>query len=139
MPREPFLTRHALEPLSGLHVEQMDERGARIEVERVARLEIVALAKQRDELALAEAQENQCLRAGRLDDGDAGLEAIRRKCDVFGANAVDHLLALADLVASGEGQQDTADLDAGLLAEPYLALEHVHRRRADEARHEQVR
>ena len=57
-------------------------------------LEVVALAEQRDEIALAELQEHQRFRAGRLDHGDAGRKAVLGERQVLGADAVDHVRAI---------------------------------------------
>ena len=64
----------------------MDELGARPDGERIARPETMALAKQRHQLAVAEAQEDQRLRTGRLDHRDACGKSVRCELDVLGAH-----------------------------------------------------
>src|SRR5262245_58089182 len=117
----------------------MDQVGAWPEIERVAYLEAVPLAEQRDQLALAEAQEDERLRSGRLANGHARGKPVAADLDMPGPHAVDHLLARRNLRAGGEWQHDPVDLDGQPVTADHRALQHVHRRRTDETGDEQVR
>ena len=115
----------------------MHEPRIGLEPDPVARLELMAFAKHRDDVLAAQARLD--LRSGRLDHLDLGLGAVVGDREMLGPHAVDGEPAVGSGRRGRERQADAArPVEPGAAVVADRALEEIHRRRADEAGDEQV-
>src|SRR3954463_7388218 len=100
----------------------------------VARVELMTFAEYGDDLLAAKLGEHLRFRTGRLDHDDLGFGAVIGDGEMFGTDAVDcrtpfrigRCRLLRQLAAFGPFKPGSA-------VRLHLALEEVHRRRADKA------
>src|SRR6266851_10349414 len=129
----------SIQSFSGRLVEQMHEPWIGLEPDLVARLEFEALAEHRDDVLAAELGDDLKLGAGRLHHLDFGLGAVVGDGEMLGADAVDGGPAVGTRRRSVEGERDPVwPGERGRTIEADRAAQEIHRRRADEARDEQV-
>src|SRR4051794_12010814 len=104
---------------------------------RFACAEVVALAEDRGDLGAVEFGEHLRVRASGLDYRDLGGQALAcsTEREVLGARPEDPLLAFRGVAPNRQRHAHAlAHLD---LAAAHAARQEIHRRRADEARHEE--
>src|SRR5712691_4387615 len=114
-------------------VEQMDELRIGFEPDLVARLEIVALAEDGDDVVTGEPRRDLDFGSRRLDDDDLARRAVIGKREMFGPDAIDSGPPVGTGRLSGERKLDSVGrLEGGGAVRPDAALAEIHRRRADE-------
>src|SRR5499426_3716932 len=120
-------------------VEQMRQSWIWLEPDLVARFEVVAFAEHRDDVVAAELGGDLQFGAGRLDHQHLGFGAVVGDDEVLRPNAIDDGMPVA---AVRRRQQRQTHAVGALEFQPAVgvdpAIEEIHRRRADEARDEQV-
>src|SRR3546814_15096337 len=88
---------------------------------------------------MADTREDLRFGAGRLDDDDLRFDAVIRERQVLRTDSVNGRLPIARARRTVEGELDTGFGDeARRSVERNPPLDEIHRRRADEPRHEQV-
>src|SRR3954471_17933474 len=97
----------AAQSFATLRIEQMPQTRIGFEPDLVARLELVALAKHRDDVLAAQFRHHLDFRAGRLDHLDGGLGAVVGDGEMLRPNAAD------DRAAVRRGCPLEADAQAG--------------------------
>src|SRR6516162_8120691 len=120
-------------------VEQMRQSWIWLEPDLVARFEVVAFAEHRDDIVAAELGGDLQFGAGRLDHQHLGLGAVLRDDEVLRPDAVDDGMSVAAVRRRQQRQThavDAREFQAAVGVDP--PVEEIHRRRADEARDEQV-
>src|SRR5689334_15850023 len=139
LPPSCFGTFSDREPLARRLVEQMNELRIGFEPDRVARLELMTLAKDGDDLLLADAGDDLDLRACRLDHLDGSLHTVGGEDEVLGADAVDHGAALVRGAHAAERQpQAIRSLDMCHSVGADRTRQQIHRRRTNESGDEQI-
>src|SRR6266702_6931589 len=135
-----FLSRYtSLHAFTGRLIEQVNQGRVRLQLHLVARIELVTLTEDRDDLLAAHLRKHLRLRAGRLDHDDLGVGTVVSDREMIGTDAVDHRLAIG---GSGRGLERQLDavrpLESGNAIDPHMALQEVQGGRADEAGNELV-
>src|SRR5262245_48016174 len=133
------LSESCVESLAGWLVEQMHKPWVRLEPDRFAGLEAVALAEYGNDVGAAELGHHLQLGAGRFDHLHLCLAAVLGQDEMLGPHTVDHRTAVAVTGCRRQRQTDAAgtfELQTPVGAD--RPPEKIHRRRADEAGHEQV-
>src|SRR3546814_20015052 len=88
---------------------------------------------------MADTREDLRFGAGRLDDDDLRFDAVIRERQVLRTDSVNGRLPIARARRTVEGELDTGFGDeARRSVERNPPLDEIHRRRADELRHDQV-
>src|SRR5205814_2099073 len=128
-----------VQSLAGRLIEQMDEGRIGFEPNLFARIELMALAEYGDHFLAAEFCKHLRLRAGRLYYHDFGLRAVVRDGEVLGPDTVDGRTPVAARRRRVQRQLHARGTrEPGLAVHLDLPFEEIHRRRADEARDEQI-
>src|SRR3954454_1537689 len=134
-----FFGRSGVQPLTRGLVEQMDKPGIWFKPDLVARIELMAFAEHGDDLFAAEPRKHLRLRAGRLDYDDLGFRAVVGQRKMLRPHAVDRRLAVAIRRRTGNRQLDAVrPFEERRAVDLELAMQKVHRRRADETGDELV-
>src|SRR5262249_39670642 len=133
-----WLCLNLLEPGASLRVEQVSRVCPRPQMDPLAGTDLVALAECGHDLTTAVPGDDLRLRAGRLDNGNVGRNPIDGGLEMRGPEAVPPSAARR-LGGTGSDRKSVA------LRRPHRAcvgrdppLDKIHRRRADEARHEPI-
>src|SRR5579883_3378409 len=129
----------SIQTLARRLVENVDELRVWLEPDLLARLELVPLAEHGDHLFTGELGYDLQFRAGRLHDMDLGFDAIPRQREVLGPHAENHRPVVGRMRRGGKREPHPArtfEPNAAIAAD--AALDHVHRRRTDEARDEYI-
>src|ERR1700682_28745 len=107
----------------------MDELRIGFEPDLVARLEIVALAEDRDDVVTGEPRRDLDFGARRLDDDDLARRAVVGEREMFGPNTVDRGPPIRAGRLSGKRQFDSVGrFEGGGAVRADAALEEIHRR-----------
>jgi hypothetical protein len=117
--------------------------GMHAQADAVARIHREAPMRHEDELRARDVDDELGLGAGRLDDDDLAGNGVRRprrgELEVLGTHAEVNALPVAAGRAADRPADAAVDFDVrAAVRAPERALDHVHRRRADELRDEQV-
>src|SRR5882757_5958996 len=117
----------------------MYERGIWFKPDLVARIELMAFAEHRDDLLAAELGEHLSFRPRRLHHHDLGFRAVVRDGEMLGPDTVDRRPAVGIGRRSGERQfYAVRSLEAGAAIKLHLAMQEIHRRRANKTGDELV-
>src|SRR5207237_7486726 len=117
----------------------MHERRVGFQPDLLARIELVTFAEHGDDLLAAEFCEHLGLRARRFHHDDLGLSAVIGDREMLGPDAIDRRPAVGIGRYRFERQPDAVRaLERRATIGLHLALEEVHRWRADESRYELV-
>src|ERR1700733_2624671 len=124
-----------LKSLPGGLVEQMNQRRFWFQPDLVARLELMTLAEDGDDLFAAQLGEYLRFRSRRFDHHDFRLRTIIGNREMLRPHAIDRGPAVGIGGCRRQRQLDAVrPFEAGAAVGLDLAFEEIHRRRADEAR-----
>src|SRR5215471_7187585 len=117
----------------------MDQPRVRPQTNLVPGLELMPFAEYRDDVAVANFGYDLKLRTGRFGDLDDGIDAVIGERKMFRPHAIDGGLSVAAGRRAIEREfHSGGGLEGRRTIQRDTALEHVHGRRADEARDEQI-
>src|SRR3954454_4192684 len=110
----------------------MNERGIWFQPDLVARIELMTFAEHRDDLLAAELGEHLRLRARGFHHHDLGFRAVVRDGEMLGPDTVDRQRPVEIRRRADERQcYAVRTLEAGASVPLELAVQEIHRRRAD--------